>query len=111
MKILTVSRLGLPTKLRRSPACTNIIEKYDGHRASRHPQCEALELVLNRFALDRCGHERKQRKAFASSKRTSNFLPDSERGQVSLGKHRRSYVHAVTKTVIKLRAVSIKTFE
>src|SRR5258707_4801122 len=34
--------------------------KYDGHRASRHPQCEALEFVLDGFALDRCGHERSQ---------------------------------------------------
>src|SRR5665647_3121259 len=34
--------------------------KYDGDRASRHPQCEALEFVLDGFALDRCGHERSQ---------------------------------------------------
>src|ERR1017187_8669111 len=38
--------------------CPN--RKYDGDRVSRHPQCEALEFVLDGFALDRCGHERSQ---------------------------------------------------
>ena len=58
-EILTVSRLGLPAQLRRSLACTNIIENMM-HRASRHPQCEALQFVLDGFALDRCSHERSQ---------------------------------------------------
>ena len=30
LKILTVTRLGLPAKLRRSLACTNIIENMNG---------------------------------------------------------------------------------
>jgi hypothetical protein len=65
-EILTVSRLGLPAELRRSLACTN--RKHDGDRASRHPQCETLEFILNGFALDRCGHERsKERLSQAQS--------------------------------------------
>ena len=35
-----------------------LIARGDGDRASRHPQCEALEFVLDGFALDSCGHER-----------------------------------------------------
>jgi hypothetical protein len=57
-EILTVSRLGLPAELRRSLACTNIIENMI--RASRHPQREALEFALNGIALDCCGHARSQ---------------------------------------------------
>jgi hypothetical protein len=34
--------------------------EHDGHRASRHPQREALEFALNGIAMDRCGHARSQ---------------------------------------------------
>jgi two-component sensor histidine kinase len=51
-EILTVSRLGLPAELRRPLACTDIIENMIGHRASRHPQREALEFALDGLALD-----------------------------------------------------------
>jgi putative transposase len=37
-EILTVSRLGLPAELRRSLACTNIIENMIRHGKSGHPQ-------------------------------------------------------------------------
>jgi len=48
-EILTVSRLGLPAQLRRSLACTNIIENMMGTVRRVHPQCEALEFVFDGF--------------------------------------------------------------
>jgi hypothetical protein len=41
-EMLTVNRLKLPAKLRRSLACTNSIENMMGHGASRLSQCEAM---------------------------------------------------------------------
>ena len=57
-EILTVSRLGLPAELRRSLACTNIIENMMGtvRRVSRN---------VNGAALDRSGH--------ATSRHTSSL--------------------------------------
>jgi hypothetical protein len=55
-EILTVIRLGLPTELRRSLACTNIIENMMGtvRRVSRNR--EALAVGLDGLALDGCRH-------------------------------------------------------
>ena len=52
-EILTVTRLGLPKELRRSLACTNIIENVMGHGAARLPQRKTLALGLDGDALDR----------------------------------------------------------
>jgi hypothetical protein len=41
-EILTVTRLALPTPLRRSLACTNAIENMLGDRASSQSRCEAM---------------------------------------------------------------------
>ena len=51
-EMLTVNRLGLPAKLRRSLACTNSIEIHDGDRAPRLSQCEAMAKCCNGAALD-----------------------------------------------------------
>src|ERR1700756_341897 len=55
-EILTVTRLGLPDELRRSLACTNIIENVMGTIRRVSPKREALAVSVNGFALDRCGH-------------------------------------------------------
>jgi len=47
-EILTVTRLGLPAELRRSLACTNIIENMSDS------QCEALALGVHGLAVDGC---------------------------------------------------------
>src|SRR2546429_8054110 len=52
-EILTVTRLGLPKELRRSLACTNIIENVMSTGAARLPQREAMALGLDGDALDR----------------------------------------------------------
>ena len=52
-EILTVTRLGLPKELRRSLACTNIVENLMGHGAPRLPQREAMALGLDGDPLDR----------------------------------------------------------
>ena len=54
-ELLTVIRLGLPIELRRSLACTNIIENMMGTHPARLPQREALARCLDGAALDRGG--------------------------------------------------------
>ena len=56
-EILTVSRLGLPAELRRSLACTNIIENMNGTHPPRLPQRQTLERCLHGAALDRGCHD------------------------------------------------------
>ena len=53
-EILTVTRLGLPQQLRRSLACTNIIENMMATVRARLPEREALALGVHGLALDRC---------------------------------------------------------
>jgi putative transposase len=60
-EILTVSRLGLPAELRRSLACTNIIENMMGTVRRVTQQREALEFALDGLALDCRGHARSQK--------------------------------------------------
>src|SRR5207302_9612880 len=59
-EILTVSRLGLPTALRRSLACTNIIENMMGTVRQVSRNVKALAVRLDGLALDRGGHARSQ---------------------------------------------------
>ena len=54
-EILTVIRLGLPGELRRSLACTNIIENMMGTIRGL-PQCETLAGRVHGAALDQCRH-------------------------------------------------------
>jgi hypothetical protein len=54
--MLTVNRLGLPAKLRRSLACTNSIEEHDGDRATRLPQRKTMAKYCDGIALDRRWH-------------------------------------------------------
>jgi len=49
--MLTVTKLGLPPELRRSLACTNIIENVR-HGAARLPEREILALAVHGFTLD-----------------------------------------------------------
>ena len=55
-EILTVTRLRLPKQLRRSLACTNIIENMMGAVRRTVPEREAMALGLDGDALDRGGH-------------------------------------------------------
>ena len=55
-EILTVTRLRLPKELRRSLACTNIIENMMGTVRRVLPERKAMELGLDGDALDRRGH-------------------------------------------------------
>ena len=55
-EMLTVNRLGLPLKLRRSLACTNCNRKHDGDRASCLSQREAMANCRDGVALDRRRH-------------------------------------------------------
>ena len=52
-EMLTVTRLGLPRELRRSLACTNIIENVIGHGAQGLPQRQILALALDGPAMGR----------------------------------------------------------
>jgi hypothetical protein len=54
-EILCVVRLGLPEALRRSLACTNIIENMNG--TIRQVTRNALAGRFDGFALDRCRHD------------------------------------------------------
>jgi transposase-like protein len=54
-EILTFIRLGLPAELRRSLACTNIIENMMG-TVRRLPQCQTLAGCFHGAALDQCCH-------------------------------------------------------
>ena len=56
-EMLTVNRLGLPAKLRRSLACTNSIENMMGDRASRLSQREAMAKRRDGAALDGGRHD------------------------------------------------------
>jgi transposase-like protein len=56
-EMLTVNRLGLPVKLRRSLACTNSIENMIGDRAPRLSQREAVAKRRDGIALDRRRHD------------------------------------------------------
>ena len=51
--MLTVTKLGLPPELRRSLACTNIIENVMG---TRQPERKILALAFDGSALGRRGH-------------------------------------------------------
>jgi len=55
-EILTVTRLGLPKELRRSLACTNMIENVMGTGPACLPQREAMALRLDGNAMDRGRH-------------------------------------------------------
>ena len=55
-EVLTVIRLGLPAELRRSLACTNIIENMNGNGPARLPQCQTLARRFHGAALDQCRH-------------------------------------------------------
>jgi putative transposase len=61
-EILTVIRLGLPTELRRSLACTNIYREHDGDDAPCQSQREALALGLDGLALDGSRHAGSQKR-------------------------------------------------
>ena len=52
-EILTVIRLGLPHELRRSLACTNIVENALGNGAPGHPQRQTLETRRDGAQMDR----------------------------------------------------------
>ena len=52
-EILTVIRLGLPHELRRSLACTNIVENAFRHGAPGHPQRQTLETRRDGAQMDR----------------------------------------------------------
>ena len=57
-EILTVTRFGLPVELRRSLACTNIIENMNGTVRQRLPQRQTLAGCRDGAALDRCRYAR-----------------------------------------------------
>jgi len=50
--MLTVTKLGLPPELRRSLACTNIIENVMGTVRRVLPEREILALAVHGFTLD-----------------------------------------------------------
>jgi transposase-like protein len=56
-EMLTVNRLGLPVKLRRSLACTNSIENMMGTVRPRLSQREAMAKCRDGVALDRRRHD------------------------------------------------------
>ncbi len=58
-EILTVTRLGLPAELRRSLACTNIIENVMGtvRRVCRNvKRWQSTSMALRSIGLAHCGH-------------------------------------------------------
>ena len=55
-RMLTVTKLGLPPELRRSLACTNIIENVMGTVRRRQPERKILALAFDGSALGRRGH-------------------------------------------------------
>ena len=59
-EILTVSRLGLPAELRRSLACTNIIENMMGTVRRVCRNVKRWQSAVDGPALDRCRHARSQ---------------------------------------------------
>ena len=54
--MLTVTKLGLPPELRRSLACTNIIENVMGTVRRVKPERKILALAFDGSALGRRGH-------------------------------------------------------
>jgi hypothetical protein len=74
-EVLTVTRLGLPTELRRALACPNIIENMMGtvRRVCLNvKRWRTASMALRWRPQPRCS---KQRRAFANSKHTNNSQP------------------------------------
>jgi hypothetical protein len=77
-EILTVSRLGLPAELRRSLACTNIIENMMGtvRRVTRNVKRWSSSSMALRWTAAAMNEARK---GFRRLKPTSNFRPCGSR--------------------------------